>query len=348
MAFILGENLTHSVGIELTYSIDEKEDFEPYCVYDAYATLIRHRARKAPKVTKLVNHFGIDPGCVEISTKILARLSDVKFAFSSITELAKAQDLVTKTEYVAGCGGHIHVGAPMVQGESVEPSTMRHSKPSMKTKIAIYRDFAMHPAVSWAFADPYDNTNAALAIARGVFPRIRPTKFIDRDNYGWRSTTTGVLFCNDLSNDNMIEFFRSGVAPRDETIEFRIFDMAETVEQQVLHLKYALAWMNRIEERIKAGDKFDIWRKYHELPETMTVAEAIANFKAHVLDLGLSWNEYKRFTRNIKDRHEIYGSLKARSMKKIVGELQEATPPKPKATPKAKSVKKTKPLTVHT
>ena len=126
------------------------------------------------------------------------------------------------------------------------------------------KDMSYRPYIMWVFNDSDDDENGPLPLV---------LKKNDYDNIG---KYYGMRWCAGYG-----------------TTEFRMFDMAPNWEVQHLHLKYVDTYIRWIKKNPPS-----------ELSPTLknNATSLIQHFKEHILELGLSWDDYSRFTKNIRDR----------------------------------------------
>ena len=143
------------------------------------------------------------------------------------------------------------------------PTTGRCALEADPTAVKIHNWCYDRPWICWAFNDPSDNDTAVLR------------------HTGW---------------DNS-----SAINDRWNNIEFRFFDAAESIEEQVEHVGFALKLL-RLGCSLPGDDC--VGRNTQRLPK-LTLQQALAGWKNTVEQLGLPWNLYKKYSRNIRERYQL-------------------------------------------
>ena len=143
------------------------------------------------------------------------------------------------------------------------PTTGSCATEAEPTAVKIHNWCYDRPWICWAFNDPSDNDTAVL----------RHTHW-----------------------DNS-----SAINDRWDNIELRFFDAAESVEEQVEHVVFALKLL-RLGCSLPEGDT--LVKKHGRLPK-LTLQQALAGWKNTVEQLGLPWNLYKKYSRNIRERYQL-------------------------------------------
>ena len=116
-----------------------------------------------------------------------------------------------------------------------------------------------HPWVTWAFNDPSDNTEAKLGFG-AQYNRA----------------------ASDASNN----------------VEFRFFDSAVSVEQQIEHVAFAT-------RLLKVGSKFPHSPFHIVRLNRPSLKAALAGWKQTIEELALPWKLYQPYSRNIRERYQL-------------------------------------------
>lgn len=259
------------IGIELTFVKKDVKDMGdrrwgvPKWNQEAACVL------KGRLDTKGVRYFncGTDPGCVEVSSRILRGWGSTKKWYEAVCAEADKLDLTTFHPKVMGGAGHIHMGG-------------------MKFPMAVsmLRDMAARPYVGWALLDPNDDINAnslASASSHSLFGCAFKKRFSSYD-YLYRNT---VLTWNGTY----------------KTVEWRAFDAAadwEIQEQQVAIVqRYAALFKERDyyvhgypSDQLERGRFLTEWRDKYKKNLDLSI-RGFREFIEH--DLCLPWADYEWF-----------------------------------------------------
>lgn len=236
-----------------------------------------------------------DPDCIEIPTRPLKSWEDAKSVITQIIAAAKAEKLVAKCKVSTGGGGHVHVGLPKgMKGE--------------KIVAAAIRDMQNRPYVTWMFADPDTTTQAAnqwehVVAAKSALENPHWCDGFYNQHWGmsWKDLCERLKTCHGtFSNRNK----RCPVSSRPiPTMEFRFFDCFMEWERYEESLAFAQAYTAWIKNRIKAEDDFPVLVKNHRnLMQYNDYYRCIEEFKQLIEQLGLPWERYKRYVKNLNER----------------------------------------------
>lgn len=137
-----------------------------------------------------------------------------------------------------------------------------HDESSDATSDALIKYTMDRPWIAWAFQDPHDNETSVNA----------------------RNSMWG-----------------SAVADRYNNIEFRFFNSARTIEEQIEHVAFAL-------KLFKVGLKlpeveWEVLRS-HKMKRP-SLAKALRGWKQTIRELGLPWKLYRQYARNIRARYKL-------------------------------------------
>lgn len=203
----------------------------------------------------LIQGVHADPGCIEIPSNILTGWRRVIQFYTLVTRQAVANSCIQDSPHSTGGGGHIHISYRQ-WGEQYYEDT--YTLAEQKTR-ALSRWLADRPWIAWAFNDPSDNTEATV-LARGY------------------------------DHEPAVRF-----AGTEDNVEFRFFDAAENINEQIEHVAFALRMLS-------------VRAPVLHLPgrvRRMPLTEALDGWKNTIRELGLPWSLYNRYTKNIRERYEL-------------------------------------------
>ena len=115
------------------------------------------------------------------------------------------------------------------------------------------------PWISWAFNDPSDNITAVVGNSGNWYDR-QPAI---RDSY--------------------------------DNVEFRFFDSAENINEQIEHVAFALKLLS-----VRAPV-----RDARSRAPRMSLTQALKGWETTIQEFGLPWNLYRRYSKNIRTRFEF-------------------------------------------
>lgn len=89
-------------------------------------------------------------------------------------------------------------------------------------------------------------------------------------------------------------------SPRSQTTEFRFFDGAVSVNEQIEHVALALKLFTKA--RQLRGEV-----RYHDLPNVpkLTLKQALEGWEQTIREFSLPWKLYQHYSRNIRERYQL-------------------------------------------
>lgn len=197
----------------------------------------------------LINNFGCDPYCIEVSSAILRDWARCKQFFTETHAFLRKFKLLAFSDEICGTGGHIHVG-------------IKDAREALKVK----RLMLNHPEAMFAFCHPCDDHH--------------PLENIYKNDVYY-------LYTAEVAEDGR----RCPIAYRQfhTTVEFRMFDVAQTWEMQEEHMAFAQAF---VEYAMTHPQKTLLYR---DDINRRTFKEHAANFEKLIRMLKLPWNRYEGY-----------------------------------------------------
>lgn len=293
---LLVDNLTYSVSSEI-------EDTLPVPVYSC----------------------GTDPGCVEIASLPMTSIEQAKLFFDGVSKPVLKRGFVHKHEAVVGTGGHIHVDS--------EAGKLYGGPPLSKL---LFNFAFMNPWLN-LLADPQDDMNAPSLGVRFVSKLIeykRDTSTIYRCYYKdaaeavtagdlagnvqvlaemfdqkWSTTTDPGYYLDEAMAMIRRDAYRKHhghltIKYREDTCEFRCFDVVSDWAEQLLHINLVQAILAHVKAKHELYsmpniDAIDLVRQALMKPEDLR-----AGFTGMIEMLGLSIDEkeYGRYLSRAKLR----------------------------------------------
>lgn len=217
-----------------------------------------------PELKNLIWNIGTDPHCVEIPSAPLKSWKLLKRFYDQVNALCAAENYTSNGNAI-GTGSHIHV----------------EHKSNRRLQLKVIRDQYYRPYIAWAFSHPDDTMNAE-PLAYEDYPHFY------NEEPSW--------FCSSTMRLSDIPYGQVNI--KDETLEFRVFDMTDNWEEQEEHMAYVQAYMNWIKSK-----------EYHEpkpfKDTSISLEDAIEGFKKHIKELGLPWSRYFKYTGYIEARFAL-------------------------------------------
>ena len=210
---------------------------------------------------ELIANVGQDPYCYEVSSAPLYNWKSLKKFFTVTDAFLDQFGLLRFSNEVCGTGGHIHV--------SINDD---------KEATMIQRLMLNHPEVMFAFCHPCDDHHELKNIAKRKF-KTDGQYTIYRHEYAEDSKSGPIAYRGCYG-----------------TVEFRLFDVAQTWEMQEEHMAFAQAF---VRHALKTPQKTLLFK---EDVQARTVKEHVNNFRQLVKTLELPWERYKEYTDSIKYR----------------------------------------------
>jgi len=308
----------YTAGVELTYNAPKPwhslGDLAMNDVAGQYAELLSNLLN-----AKNIPHWACEEECgaIEVPTRVCKNWGDFKKHFDGINNTALEIGLVPVAEGYMGGGGHIHIGIDRSE--------------QVLLRSAMARDWATRPYLNWFFNDVDDVYNANhMGIDAKAAYRAPNKARVSRNSWGsthhfWTiAQKRKMLFYGELKKtvedyqDELEE--AQAMLPRGglnftnaETVEYRVFDMPADWKGQVLHMNFAQAYAQWIEERIKNNDAFIVvpektTTKYHAEKGRRATSNAINKM---LKDMGLDPQPYQElYEERLIQRFKVKSSLK--------------------------------------
>lgn len=221
----------------------------------------------------VVLRVGFDPCCVEIPSTKLDNWSKLDRFFHAVDNFGDDNNLLRFSELICGTGGHIHVSVRDI-------AEACHIK-----RIALN-----HPELLWAFAHP-DDTQHYTDHQTADNAKKQP---YEND---WGDMVNESLYNGDTIEDD--KSFAISWREDYKTVEFRMFDVAQTWEMQEEHMAFAQAFMKYALSMPRPKKLMTI-----EDVQALTVEQHMKAFERTIRRVGLPWKRYMDYVDNIKLRHE--------------------------------------------
>lgn len=271
-------------GLELTYipgSATGNED-----VLYLMDALIENVKKSVRRHEKLGDKFYVDadPHVCEVTTPPYKTTKKMVEDFNRITEIAASHGGVTSAAWTTGGGCHIHVNA---------------FKNKQLNKLVLL-DWAYRTAVGYAFNHPCANTHSTsrIIVEDGrmdcvIIPGRTAYFYHIGDHIQSPKVNLALRSLRSRSSGRCIQ-----------TIEFRFFRMPDTAEQLVEHAEFVQAYMNKVASLGVTGMTEMLSAKpLPTNPKDCSLKEALATFKETIEWLGLSWEKYRKYEKNIRTRY---------------------------------------------
>lgn len=266
-------------ALELTFHA--KEDTRPYD--DGFYYLTNRIQRKLNENGIAHYKCDTDPHVAEVATRVFKTMDDFNTDVPAILKAAKDCGGVPSVSWSTGGGCHIHVNAFS----------------TTKLNQATLVDWAYRQSTAYAFNHPCASGSSTKQVLVYNTPRdegwygervkVLPGKFIDATNPS--STKWASLAIRRMSSGK-------------NTIEFRFFRMPTTMQQHLDHIDFAQAYMAKILSvgydgiaEMYAGKPIPCKAKF------VSLKDAIKGFKDTIEWVGLPWERYKKYVKNIETRY---------------------------------------------
>jgi hypothetical protein len=223
--------------------------------------------------SQLIHVFGTDPYCVEVSSTILKDWKSLKKFFTLIDTFCAKEGLLRFSDEICGTGGHIHIG---VSGA--------------EEACYIKRLMLNHPEAMFAFCNPCDDSHNLENLTKDQM--LNHLKY--QEIYGDTLYTTV-----DIRGQKA---YPIAYRTDHDTVEFRMFDVAQTWEMQEEHMAFAQAF---VEYALKHPLKNTKKLLYQNQVKARSVQDHCNNFMALIEQLNLPTKRYKWYIGNIKTRFEF-------------------------------------------
>ncbi len=261
-----------------------------------------------------------DCGAIEISSPILKTYGQVKKFYDGVNKLV-VEDLrcVPTSPVSMGGGQHIHVG---ISG---------YTNDEKRIRIALLRDIINRPYLNWVFNDPYDEGTADWMMKdyniRGMSKNLKrkiplnPTYYHDfssPNNPSYMRVVHLVLNNNLISYNEIPDAYLSrfetcnfsrkdkALSYRNNTVEFRFFDMVNSWEEQCLHINFVFKYLDYIKKNIKRDyvSVVDLYAR-NKFRET-GVKNTWMKFSEFIEEIGMDPKPFKElYYNNLKQRFSI-------------------------------------------
>ena len=236
-----------------------------------------------------------DPGCVEFSTPVIRSWAGLRQMWDYGLALSDMFGLTPEVEHLAGGMGHIHL----------EMTSSRVAK-------SLLVDSFCRPYLAWVFAHP---SAVKYCKPRACFPdHTRPVPLgMDTETFFYEKFVD--FHCAAREREPHVW----GTTKSRYTMEFRIFDMASTWEEQYLHMAFAQAYAGFLRNKVASGihpvlsyDRaYGTERRAAEL-QAMNLVRAqycsspkkcVRDFQELIEILGLPWKDYQWLTvKNLQEQ----------------------------------------------
>lgn len=178
-----------------------------------------------------------DCGC-EIPTPIITKKSDIEKYYNQFMDFVNRSNLTTDINQANNSlgAGHIHLDLSYLE---------RDIKVSFLKNIGIF--MTNNPWLNWALNDPNDNINANSMAGNCVFKKVTDSAilFPDKKSKKFKNAKTPLdIFLIDPLNTLFIKKFAVRYNSSYDTVELRIFDMPNTLEEHLFHYECAMAIYN--------------------------------------------------------------------------------------------------------
>ena len=281
----------YRIGVELT-GIPRV----PYGRVDFRSETAVRKAKQLLRARKILYWAcGQDDHCLEIPTKPVTTLAQLRTAFNDIRGVMK--DLYLRPHHpdtVCG-GGHIHVG-------------IRNSGFALE----IFRDVCERYYLPWVFsqadeATACDNLVAAIDYSDDAIKELVTSR---RSSFLWASADTRALF-DESPNAHATVYGPGGKAYSISitgvpTIEFRFFEAARNWNEQWDQLDFLLRYLKFLKKRYDSGFRMHVTPRTKRQLNRIQQEDAVVEFRKLLGTLGLKYARYKKYVdRNLRPRWEL-------------------------------------------
>lgn len=345
----------HPFGIEKTFVSDvPKQDTKRVCErlrkqHKQIASEAESFAWARGGRTELFDKFKTDPGCVEITSEVFDSYKQAKEFFEAASVIPLRKGLVHRSDWVIGCGGHIHV------------DKNKHMTVDEQRAMIVWGD--RNPWIT-GFAHPEDDMNVLTNAFKtrkdyGRFIRTNATKDLgfqpDLEFFGGMrhldcysliaaaDIITGMVHRSavdsifspiyiDIQSEvldlesRLDDDMSMALATRNYmgTFEFRCFDATSSWAEQKSHIDFAQAVVAYVKKNAKALVEAGI-PCYSEriILAEMDPATLREKFTEMIEELGLSMRPYRKYLKNFEPRYDMDRKYLAKRDDEFkIGELQ--------------------------
>lgn len=292
-----------------------------------------------------MNNVGIDPDCVEISTKPYSELDSLMRRARVVQEYAADFDLVPELERFNGGGAHIHTGTEFIKSE--------HQRERYIKRMMVF--VAQNPWITWAFVGLADNTNAEpltqdVLKMRNIPQSLKGLKFqlelemnnlIENTNRlhlasEWKNHWRRTYWSNYISiNVAQIQSLKKSIAFHDHgipctkfsllgvvpntskdyalryaadigTVEFRVFEMPGDVEDLSRYIRFCDAVCRHVAAQNYASFDASLIPENASAARLIPLEARLEGFRNMLLTLGLDPSEFEQESAQIEGRFKYY------------------------------------------
>lgn len=250
-----------------------------------------------------------DDDCLEIPTPIVKNRKEVKKYYEEFSDAVRKLKLTTDMHKADGLGGcHIHISLSSIP-EGLKKAFIRN----------IYRFVTNYPELNWGFNDPNDNYNANCMLALPFNFEIRHLPSKDKQMIQKLHKKTNLKFekrkSEIRSNYHLVSHFNQTVTNKQcainyreakNTMEFRFFDMPNSLERHLLHVEVAQKIFEYC-KRMTEGKYLIFNKRSSVLPvdfRDYPCKEAIEGFKEAMKIIGINISRCEQMILNIETRYE--------------------------------------------
>lgn len=154
--YIRVNELSRRVGIELTFMPGGLYPDERHHIRDFTGPLQGCFTKRAKAAGIQTNNIGVDPDCVEVSTRKMGTRRSLTRTVGKLWDIAESLGMVGQYEWHGGGGAHVHVDF------TKETEKMRWDGWDMsksQTLKCLLLDATSRPYINYAFANPGDTEN---------------------------------------------------------------------------------------------------------------------------------------------------------------------------------------------
>lgn len=244
-----------------------------------HSTILKEGYKLARQHPKLIERFGTDPYCFEVASAHLKSWQSLRRFFTVVDDFLDQHGCLRFHEDICGAGGHVHIG--LTEDKEAEEASK------------IVKQMLNHPEVMFAFANPGDPQPCLRNLKK---------KELKHHQINRRHRSTGYYSRNEYDEEIRSQK-RGPIAYRSYgTVEFRCFDIAQTLDMQEEHMAFAQAFVEwSLKQPLLPFEKL----MTREDVEALTCEDCIARFKALIEELGLPWDRYEWYAENnIRRRFE--------------------------------------------
>lgn len=294
----------------------------------------------------LFNRFGLDPGCVEISSAVLYTMADAKRFFEEASIIPIASGMVHRSDYVAGCGGHIHVDAMSLGIDEQKALTVWADRNPWITAFSDPQDDINVNTLSYELRENYGNLIRfnrphSFYASREFFGGLRYLSCYDLiksldgliglagsntvESYAYAYEFKSAHEYTVELNNRLEDDLSRALAPRHYkgTWEFRCFDCTSSWAEQKLHIDFAQAVMAYVKANTRKLLGQQVCYSEHIIMAECDPEARSEYFLAMLAELGLPEKPYRRYLDRIEPRYLMEKKAFAKADKEAkIGELQ--------------------------